>query len=343
MAPSPTIKLQIILTSATAPSSRVRCSNLIPVLQQQQITSQQQVYPKSWRQRLMLLRQCLKADAVLVQKRLLSPVQFWLLRCVSRVLLFDFDDAIHLRQQNGRSEISKGRLHKFNRTIKGCDYIFAGNRILASMASPLNPRVEIIPSAVSVKDTPQKDYTRPVNKSVVIGWIGTEVNLPYLTLLAPTLLRLSETYNIELRIICSHAIEIPNLRVNFIPWQLETQEQEIAQFDIGLMPLPDSEHASGKCGYKALQYMAAAVPTVASDVGINSEIIRDKKEGILVKNIEGFYSALKFLIEEPSARQRIGLAGRARVEQDYSIEVVGKQLADAIKKAIKTHHEEKNR
>ena len=44
-------------------------------------------------------------------------------------------------------------------------------------------------------------------------------------------------------------------------------------FNVGLMPLPDTEWARGKCGFKALQYMALGVPPVVSNVGVNAEIV----------------------------------------------------------------------
>ncbi len=337
MPPSPSIKLLMILTSATAPSSRVRCSNLIPVLEQQNISCHQQVYPKGWRQRLALFRLCRKADVVLIQKKLLPPLPFWLLRQASKILIFDFDDAIHLRQKEGRSEVSKGRLQKFNRTIKQCDHVIAGNRLLSAMTKLPQKKTHIIPSAIAVKNIALKDYSQPHNGSIIIGWVGTAVNLPYLALLSPILSRLSLNYDIELRIICNEPIEMPGVKIKFIPWQLDTQEQEIAQFDIGVMPLPDSEHASGKCGYKALQYMAAAVPTVASNVGINNEIIDHVVDGLLTGAVSEFYPALKHLIESAEERKRIGLAGQNRVTDDYAIDVIGKQLADIINKAINTH------
>ncbi len=337
MPASPSIKLLMILTSATAPSSRVRCRNLIPALEQQNISCHSQVYPKSWRQRFALFRLCKKADVVLIQKKLLPPLQFWLLRLASQILIFDFDDAIYLRQKEGCSEISKGRLLKFKRTVKQCDHVIAGNRLLSAMAKPLQNKTHIIPSAIAVKNISRKDHSQSHNGPVVIGWVGTAVNLPYLALLSPILNRLNLDYDIELRIICNESIEIPGVTVKFIPWQLATQEQEIAQFDIGVMPLPDSEHASGKCGYKALQYMAAAVPAVASNVGINNEIIDHVVDGLLAGSISEFYPALKHLIESPEERQRIGLAGQSRIAGDYAIDVVSKQLADIINKAVSAH------
>ena len=97
------------------------------------------------------------------------------------------------------------------------------------------------------------------------------------------------------------------------------------------MPLPLNRHSEGKCGYKALQYMAAAVPPVVSDVGVNSDIVVHGKEGFVAKTDEEFYEALRRLIEDRSLRREMGTRARQKAESLYSIEVVGKQLADVRK------------
>ena len=125
-------------------------------------------------------------------------------------------------------------------------------------------------------------------------------------------------------------MEIPGVDVRFIPWSLETQDMEISRFDIGVMPLPKTRHSEGKCGYKALQYMAASVPPVVSDVGVNGEIVENGKEGLVVSEINGFYGALKSLAAAHEFRKELGLNARKRTERCYSIPVVAKKLAGIL-------------
>lgn len=325
---APTIKCLFVIQDFHLPSSRVRVLNLLPELAKHGIEANTIPFPKKLSQQIKLFNYCREMDVTILQKRLLSLFNITLISKLSRKLAFDFDDAIYIKQHQGKISTNKGRFKKFAKTISVADKVIVGNHILAEIASN-NPNISIIPSAVETRNIAVKDYTAQ-NPKTIIGWIGTPVNLPYLTLLQPQLARLAKQCNFEFHIISSEPVELPGVDIQFIPWSLESQEAKIAQFDIGVMPLPDSEHAAGKCGYKALQYMAAAVPAVVSDVGVNHEIVIHGKEGMVCEKIEDFHDALKYLIEHPETRQKMGIAARAKIKSKYSIEVVGKQLADTL-------------
>ncbi|RYY96172.1 MAG: glycosyltransferase, partial [Chitinophagaceae bacterium] len=75
----------------------------------------------------------------------------------------------------------------------------------------------------------------------------------------------------------------------------------------------------GKSGLKALQYMSLGIPTVATGIGANYRVIEDGVSGYLVKSKEEWIEKLKYLIDNPSERRRIGQAAHDRVERLYSI------------------------
>ena len=85
------------------------------------------------------------------------------------------------------------------------------------------------------------------------------------------------------------------------------------------MPLPDDLWSQGKCGFKALQYMAMAVPAVASPVGVNTSIINEGVNGFLCETSAEWEAALQKLIDDPSLRETMGLEGRRKVIENYSV------------------------
>lgn len=323
------IKVLFIIQDEKLPSSRIRIINLLPELEKEGINADVVKYPRGSLEKIRLIKMCNQFDMTFLQKKLLSPIDAVLLRKYARKLIFDFDDAIYYRHDEHRTVKSRSRYLKFKFLVSKVDLVVAGNRILADYASRFNRNVVVIPSAVETRNIPLKDYQKQCDKTI-IGWVGGEVNLPHLGLLTPVLRKLSLDHRIQLRILSSRGLEIPSIDVNFVPWSADTQENEIALFDIGVMPLPNNKYTEGKCGYKVLQYMAASVPPVCSDVGINRDIIEDGKDGFVISSIDMFYGAIKTLIEDKALRQNMGTKAREKVEGRFSIQVAGKRLADLL-------------
>jgi glycosyltransferase involved in cell wall biosynthesis len=77
-----------------------------------------------------------------------------------------------------------------------------------------------------------------------------------------------------------------------------------------------------------LEAMAAARPVVATNVGGIPELVKDGVNGFLVEpgDIEGFAHAVKRLLEDSKLAERMGLAGRKRVEQEFSCDQAAQRL-----------------
>ncbi len=114
------------------------------------------------------------------------------------------------------------------------------------------------------------------------------------------------------------------------PWDLQTEADEFRDCDIGLYPLWDDQWSRGKCGYKALQFMASGVPVVASGVGMNTEIIRHRANGILARTEEDWVRQLGELLEDPGLRRRLGSAGRETIEEQYSLDRLTPRFLEAV-------------
>jgi glycosyltransferase involved in cell wall biosynthesis len=161
-------------------------------------------------------------------------------------------------------------------------------------------------------------YEAPVPHSpVVIGWTGTHSTLKYLEVLTPSLKGIESDFRFVVI-----ADKRPDLRwpaVAFKAWSKDSEIADLLQFDIGVMPLTDDLWARGKCGFKALQYMALGIPVVASPVGVNAEIIEHGVNGFLCTTNDEWTACLNRLIMEPALRHQMGTAGRRTVVERYSV------------------------
>jgi len=114
------------------------------------------------------------------------------------------------------------------------------------------------------------------------------------------------------------AYECAPIDVEAMRWRADSELEDLSAIDIGVMPLPDDRWSKGKCGLKALQFMALGIPTVCSPVGVNTDIIQDDENGFIAGTEDEWVEKLSRLLRSAELRQRLGQAGRATVEQKYS-------------------------
>jgi glycosyltransferase involved in cell wall biosynthesis len=249
--------------------------------------------------------------------------EFILAKIFGKKIIYDFDDAIWLPNTSEENKLA-GWL-KFHGKVKLiCRWSYrvsCGNVWLADYARQFNSKVVVNPTTIDTENlhNPNLFSSRKQDDNVVIGWTGTHSTLPYLNELIPVLQRLEKKFPITVRIISNKNPELPLQRFEFVPWKKETEIQDLNAFDIGLMPLTDDAWAKGKCGFKALQYMALEIPCVASPVGVNSDIIRHGLNGFLCASQHEWEQTLAAIIAEKEMQKKVGVAGRQTVVESFSV------------------------
>jgi len=118
-------------------------------------------------------------------------------------------------------------------------------------------------------------------------------------------------------------------------WTDVHEVKDLQSFDIGIMPLTDTPTARGKCGGKLLQYGGCGIPSVASPVGVNSEIISDGKNGFLTSSSRQWITKLSLLMESERLRRTFGLKLRKTVEKRYSVDAHLRSFIATLKDATR--------
>lgn len=251
-------------------------------------------------------------------------------------MIFDFDDAVFVAYKSP----SNGYLSylKFpGKTATICrlaSHVMAGNQYLANYASKRNPNVTIIPTTIDTEKYLPVER-QELSSTITIGWSGSFSTVQHLDTIRGVLQELAETEQFKLKVIGTPSYEIPGVDVEAIKWKSETELDDLSAIDIGLMPLPDEDWSRGKCGLKALQYMALGIPTICSPVGVNSTIIQDGVNGFLADGKMEWIAKLKQLIDSAELRKRLGDAGRQTVEAGFSAKSQAPRVLEIFQSVVK--------
>ncbi len=287
--------------------------------------------------RLSTIGQSTSYDLVYLfrEASLLGPSIFERLIQIRHVpLVFDFDDAVFLPYRspsNGWLSLLKAP-GKTGTICRLASQVMVGNNYLAEYARRFNRNVTVIPTTIDTETyrlQPVRDATSPV-----IGWTGSYSTVQHLDLLRLTLLELARRERFRLKVIGPSDYKLNGVEVEVVPWSSNTEVQDLAAVDIGIMPLPDNPWSRGKCGCKALQYMGLGIPAVCSPVGMNIDLIRDGENGFLANDAEEWIAKLALLLRSAELRRKMGLAGRQTVEEGFSAASQVPRVHEVFRSAI---------
>jgi glycosyltransferase involved in cell wall biosynthesis len=268
---------------------------------------------------------------------LLGPA--WSERRIARSgipMIFDFDDAIfHAYRSPSNGYLSYLKFpNKTGEICRLSAHVMAGNQYLADYAGKFNDNVTIIPTTI---DTEKYQMTEKESEpeTLTIGWSGSFSTAQHLDTLRGILQELARQEKFRLRVIGAPRYELAGVDTEVIKWRSETEVEDLSAIDIGVMPLPDDQWSKGKCGLKALQYMALGIPTICSPVGVNSTIIQDGENGFLADGKTEWIEKLKRLLHSAELRRKLGAAGRETVEKGYSAKSQAPRVLEVFQSVVK--------
>ena len=300
---------------------RYRLAAFRPFFAQARHTLELCPLPPTWWSRLQVFAALRRTDIVILQRKLLPLWQLGWLRRAARLLIFDFDDAVFLRDSYSAKGLhSATRLRRFGATVRAADAVIAGNVYLQDRAYEHRaPSVSVVPTCVN-----PASYTPAVHKrtdfDAHLVWIGSASTLHGLEAFRSTLEMVGQRWpGLRLKIICDRFLRLRRLAVLPCRWTHESEAHELASADIGISWLPDDSWSAGKCGLKVLQYMAAGLPVVANPVGVQADLVRHGENGFLAGTPHQWVDAVGRLAHDPALRQRMGKAGQQRVAGEFSV------------------------
>jgi len=284
------------------------------------------LFIKGLKRRIQLLFSLTDFDFVFIHREAMPigpPFFEWFIaKICKKKIIYDFDDAIWLLNTSSENKaIGFLKWHQKTKSICRWSYkVSCGNDYLIKFAQQYNQRTVLNPTTIDTVSLHVSTQKKVAKKNIfTVGWTGTHSTLKYLDQIIPILEIISNKYpHLEFNIIADKPPSFNYAFVRFTTWTKENEIDDLNQFDIGVMPLFDDPWSKGKCGFKALQYMALGIPTLASPVGVNSKIIDHGINGFLCSTENEWINCLEKLIANDDLRMAIGQQGRKKITDHYS-------------------------
>ncbi len=297
-------------------------------------------------QHLDSLRDAGQFDAILIYREFfpIGPAVVERLLAIGRrpPVVFDFDDAIFLQSVSDANRFIRALKTpgKVATIIRHSDHVIAGNEYLAAYARRFSDEVTVIPTCVdTTKFVPSpnvfSDNGSGRSREPIVGWIGSPTTASYVRGLSNVLQRVRERHPFVLRVSgAEEPLNVPGVVTEQPPWALDREVELFNTCDVGIYPLADDEWSKGKCGFKAIEFMACGVPVVAAAVGVNRDIIEDGVNGFLASTEDEWVGKLGRLLVDRDLRRRFGEAGRRMIEARYSLRVHAPTLATTLRDVV---------
>ncbi len=331
-------------------SSRVRVFQILPKLQESGVKSKVHLPPlisekNRFLQRISLIWNFLKKipeikreDFLYLQKGGIFNKHFFLCLLIYKLIkrpkiIFDFDDAVFFHSP----------LKSFL-FIKISTGVIVGSHYLKNYAQNHHRKVWLLPSSISYSTYSKFTTSYKESSLPVLGWAGHGVahyeNLKILVSIFQKLINEKVPFKFILigakndpRV--HQLFEIEGLEkeiIDEIEWQNPSNlAAHIQKFDISLSPLKNDSWNKGRCAYKAVEYMGCGVPVIASKVGENNYLIKNRVSGFLVDFEEEWIQRIKDLFFDVELREKIGQAGQDVVKKKYSYKVNAPKLIQILK------------
>jgi len=244
------------------------------------------------------------------------PFYEWLILKSGKKIIYDFDDAV-FSSSDHLSLIKGGYKSRF--LIKHSHQIILSSPFLLDhcMENNKHSKVEYIPCSLDLNRFKLKTSEWP--KKIVLGWTGTFSSKHYLDSIRDVFYEVDKYLDIKIILITNFDYSLEGLDCEVIRWRESSEISDLHKIDIGLYPLIQTDWALGKGGLKALQYMAAGIPAIATNFGTVKDFITHEKNGFLVDSTKQWLNAVKRVVEDTKLRNNIIMNARNTVETNYSV------------------------
>lgn len=236
-------------------------------------------------------------------------------------------------KNHGASDVIEARRY----LLENCDLIYASTQYLARHLQGLFPQQKIF-SGMYAPYMGEHIHTerKPSSDQQVIGYMGSRGHQEDLDLVVPSLVRLLDD-NPSLRFEVFGSIKMPGELLRFGE---RVKAHEVRKdyvgflnklntlgWDVGLAPLVDEKFNLCKAPTKFVEYTAAGIPVVASNIQVYSPFA---KPGCAVLVRDEWYDAIDALLKDSGRRASMVKKAQKYCVNNFSEKRLQKQLVKLI-------------
>jgi hypothetical protein len=263
-------------------------------------------------------------------------------------LVVDSDDGFHaIDSTHNEFTVHTSRLDAFNTILARADEVWLSTKRLAQSYKEHSQKIHIIPNTLDPRLWQSKNTNTTVGGVVRFLYMGTATHDEDFKLILPALEELAKkhpkSFTLDVIGVSDSVKETNWLRIlpqvrgsmypDFVAWYLEQ-----GPFDYGLSPLVDSAFNRSKSDIKCLDYLAAGIIPVVSDI----EPYRAKElQEFIIKvsnNSDSWIKALESLIlnvqEDKQKNIRIITEANSYIQTKRSSSVAAQVIKERIEKLV---------
>jgi glycosyltransferase involved in cell wall biosynthesis len=308
-----------------------RCAPYLPGLQQRGIeTMVVQYRPYIWKQR--------PHDVIWWRRVGVADDEARALQAARKRVVYDFDDAVFEVPDDlkvpGRTDQWPFLKQRFLNIAGLARVALAGSEYLATkIPNPL--RAVVWRTGVT-----ETAFTSAAARRGGV-WTGSRATLPYLMGARDVIARMHARTGAKLTVVCDAppaAASGPWLpwqrdasaAMEWVPWVHEHQAEPLGKALVGFAPLPATDYARGKCGFKVVQYMAAGLPVVADSVAVHNELFQLGCRGLVAGSRTAQLEFLVRMLENPTEAAELGAENRELARDQLTTAALLPVLVNAL-------------
>jgi hypothetical protein len=279
----------------------------------------------------------IRCHSVIFQRQVPNKIHEKLLTLFKCKIFLDIDDALFLnspsqkQHMNNRIEVNvilSDKLSKFSSKATG---VIVSNEFLGSWFFQFNNNIIKIPTSYRLPSKIHATVKTMNEQRPIIGWMGATENQLYLHEVLPSINKIYKDFpNMELHIITKKHWDFKYDFIKNIEWNPDTFYYDIANLDIAIAPLTDNQWCHGKMQFKAIQYMAQKIATVASPIGFDLTHWAHEHNILFASSENEWESQIRRLILDSSIRTKIQDKGYLTVKKYYDPEYNSAKIINAL-------------